>query len=252
MSYIYKVTSAIIGKTKRDYEFYKLQFNNSFWATKLLPSRKYDHDELYKRYKKNNDSLEFLVGKYIHISLEKTEYGFEFNRIYSFDVINDFNKELEYSKGKAFSTDLPIYDFLLCLKRTVEPDGSIKLSTNFGDMRISKMNGLNVCYQHDRSNEYLNIFNVKLIFDKYYKDVPLPPYSTGKDKGDNSYYKISMKDVAIVKMNNHVKVSYKMTTSGDYDKWLAEVVMKIGDKLTSEQTEYLSKLCTKSNSTTMD
>ncbi|WP_205690542.1 hypothetical protein, partial [Poseidonibacter lekithochrous] len=59
--------------------------------------------------------------------------------------------------------------------------------------------------------------------------------------GQKSYYKISWKDVAIVRMDNHVKVSYKMTTSGDYDKWNAKKVLTIGDDLPDEYVDFLNE-----------
>lgn len=241
MGNIYKVTSVSIGNTKRGYKIFKLQLNNSIWATKLFPLRKYDreYDKLYLLYNKKG-TLDFLVGKFISVYIGKGQYGYQFGQIDSFDVLGDFKNEIDSSKGRAFSTKLPIFEFLSkIMHRDIEQDGSIKLSTDFGDMRISIVNGVNVCYQHDRSNEYLNIYNIGMIFDKFYKDVPLPPYTTGLDQGKNSYYMISMIDVAIVKMNNHVKVSWKMTTSGDYDKWLSSKVIGIGDKLSDEQSEYL-------------
>ena len=57
MASIYKVTSASVGETKRGHKVFKLQLNNSIWATKLFPLRKYDlkNDKLYLLYKKIMD-----------------------------------------------------------------------------------------------------------------------------------------------------------------------------------------------------
>jgi hypothetical protein len=239
MNSIYKVTAASIEKTKKGYKIFKLQLDKSFLATKLVPFSKVDQIfcKLYNLYAKNNESLAPLVGKFISVSLNKTKFGMEIYSIESVDVLQDFRIKLDYSKGEAFSTTLPIYDFLSNMQRVIEPDDSIKLATDFGDMRISKIDGVNVCYQYNTSNEYLNLKNINQIFDRFYKDVILPPYDNETDR--NSYYKISLNEVGIVRMENHVKVSYKMTTSGDYDKWLSTVVQKIGKKLPEEHVHFL-------------
>lgn len=240
---VYKVTATEIGKTKRNFGIYKIQLNNQLWATKLIPLRTLDQkcSKLYQLYSENNKSLEFLVGKYISISISKNDYGYEFNSIGSFDVLKDFKDQVDSSGGKAFSTRLPIYDFLMSIKRPVEPDGSIKIVSDYGDMRVSNVKGVSVCCQHDTSNQYLNISNIDQVFEKFYKDVPLPAYDPGEG-GAKSYYAINMMELGIVKMDNHVKVSYKMTTSGDYDKWLAKSVQKIGERLPEEQIQYLDEI----------
>ena len=106
MGGIYKVTDASVGRTKNGYKIYKLQLNGAILATKLFPLRKLDqkYNTLFNKYKENNDSLDFLVGKYISIWLEKTQYGFEFSSIDSFDALTEFKDLLDSSNGKAFST----------------------------------------------------------------------------------------------------------------------------------------------------
>ena len=63
---VYKVTATDIGKTKRNFGIYKIQLNNEIWATKLIPLRKLDKkfSQLYQLYLENNNSLDFLMGKY--------------------------------------------------------------------------------------------------------------------------------------------------------------------------------------------
>lgn len=237
---IYKVTAAIVEKTKRNFEIYKIQLNNEFCVAKLVPLGALDREcsKLYQLYTKNNKSLDFLIGKYISISVARNKYGFEFNSIESFDVFQDFKKAVDGSNGNAFSTRLPIYDFLSNIKRPIEHDGSIKIVSDYGDMRVSKAKGVTVCCRHDVSSDFLNLANIDLVFDKFYKDVPLPAYDP-IDGGSNSYYEVNMAEVGIVKMDNHVKVSHKMTTSGDYNKWIAKPVLKIGDELPQELVQYL-------------
>ena len=113
-------------------------------------------------------------------------------------------------------------------------------------MRVSDFKGVSVCCLHDTSNEYLNLFNIDQVFEKFYKDVPLPPY-TPSEGGEKSYYTINMMELGIVKMDNHVKVSYKMTTSGDYDKWIAKSVLKIGDPLSNDHIQFLSNFSVADN-----
>ncbi|TLS81270.1 hypothetical protein FD722_15645 [Photobacterium damselae subsp. damselae] len=238
---IFKVTSASIGETKRGFKVFKLQLNNSILATKLFPLKKLDrkYDKLYQMYIEH-DSLSFIEGKYISVSINQSQYGYQFSSISSFDALEDFKKEVESSRGKAFSTRLPIYDFLLSLGREVEDDGSIKIKSDFGDMRVSKCNSVSVCYTFNSDTKKLNVGNIERIFNKFYEGVDLPVYSLTGD-GQKSYYKISWQDVAIVRMDNHVKVSYKMTTSGDYDKWNAKKVLTIGDDLPDEYVDFLNE-----------
>ncbi len=230
---IFKVTAATIGETKRGYKVFKLQLNKSIWATKLFPLRKLDrkYDKLYQTYLERK-SMSFLEGKYISVSISQSEYGYQFSSISSFDVLADFKKEVDSSEGIVFYTRLPIYDFLVSMKRDIEDDGSIKIKSEFGDMRVSKEG---VCYQFDSSHDKLNLNNINMIFKQFYENVDLPGDSDGK----KSYYKISMTDTAIVRMDNHVKVSYKMTTSGDYNKWIAKKVLKIGEQLPDDHIQFL-------------
>lgn len=235
---IFKVTTATIGETKRGYKVFKLQLNKSIWATKLFPLRKLDrkYDKLYQRYLEHK-SISFLEGKYISVSISQSEYGYQFSSISSFDVLADFKKEVDSSEGGVFYTSLPIYDFLVSMKRDIEDDGSIKIKSEFSDMRVSKEG---VCYQFDSSHNKLNLNNINMIFKQFYENVDLPVYSqTGDGDGEKSYYKISMADTAIVRMDNHVKVSYKMTTSGDYNKWIAKKVLKIGEQLPDDHIQFL-------------
>ena len=237
MTEIYKVTAASIGTTKRGYKVYRIQLNNSFLATKLVPFSKTDKAsawccKLYQLYTKNNESLSSLVGKYISAYLSKTKFGMEFYSIDSVDVMQDFKSKLDHSKGKSFWTKLPIYEFLSNMQRAIEPDGSIKLSSDFGDMRISKRN---VCYQYDTStsNEHLNINNIDQIFGEFYKDKTIDETHIEKD----SEYTLSPYSIQI-KTTRYRNTGYKNkpnTTS--YSD-----VLIIGDRLSEEQHSYLLNL----------
>lgn len=239
MEKIYKVTSATVNTTKNGYKVFKLQLNNSIWASKLFPLRKYDleHDKLYKLYTEKNN-LDFLKDKFISISIYPSQYGYEFSYILSYDALEDFKKQLYTANGSAFSTKLPIYDFLSSMQRNIEQDGSIKIISDLGDIRVSKIDDVDICYQFDISNEKLNLKNIELIFNRFYKDI-LPRRTASGDLSD-SYYTISMHDVAIVRMDHDVKVSNKMTLSGDYNRWITNVILRIGDKLPEEHIQFLN------------
>lgn len=154
---VYKVTVAHIRKTKRGFEIYELHLNNTIIATSFIPFRaKFRNcSELYKLYAENKNCLGFLIGKYIYLELYQSEYGDQFHDIDSFDVLKDFKNKLDSLEGTAFTTHIPIYDFLSNMQGPIESDGIIKVTSNFGDMQLSKIGGYNVCCQYDVSDENL-------------------------------------------------------------------------------------------------
>ncbi|MGB2739112.1 MAG: HRDC domain-containing protein [Cognaticolwellia sp.] len=235
---IYKVTAASTDETKQGFGVFKLQLNNTTWVTKLIPLNKRDrkYDALYNQYTVKNN-LEFIIGKYISISFKQTQYGHEFTSINSFDVLSDFKTELRHARGSAFTSSLPIYDFLINIKRNVEPDGSIKVKSDFPDIRVTKLYGSDVCYQFNNNKIMLTPNNIIMIFEQFYKDVTLP----SKNGDLDSYYRISRTHAAIVKMNHRVKLSYKMTHSGDFVGWEPEVIVKIGEELPDNHAQFLKE-----------
>lgn len=111
---VYKVTAATIKKTRSGCAIYSLHLNKSIWATKLVPLSDRDrrYDKLYQQYLKNNNSLEFLLGRYIAVRLEETQFGKNFKEIISFNVLEEFKKLLDESKGRAFFTSINVFEFL--------------------------------------------------------------------------------------------------------------------------------------------
>ncbi len=231
----------MVSKTKKGFEVYNIQLNNSFWATQLLPmrSREKKYNEFYRLYKENNNKLDFLIGKYLALSLSKNNYGIVFSGVYSVDALNDFKQELVLADGKSFSTRLPIYNFLIEQGRDIECDGSIKLKSSLCDMRMVKVDNINICYQHKADDKYLTLKNINIIFDRFFKGVKFesPSYS-----GFDSYYEIDYTSAAIVLMEHHVKVSYRMTKSGDYDRWDKKIILLIGDPLDEEHVKFLRSI----------
>jgi hypothetical protein len=230
MGSIYKVTSASVGKTKNGYQIYKLQLNNSILATKLFPLRELDKkcDKLFQLYTKNNRSLEFLVGKYVSIWLNKTQYGIEFSSIVSFDAIQEFKDLLDNSKGKAFFTNMGMYEFLKRKNHSTNTDGSITLKAPYDRFNLTENN---VCYPNDMKNNCLTLDNIEIIFNQFYRDKVI---DNGNPDNDEKYV---LTNVAIVK-NQRIYHNYKSKTISDenFD------VLRVGDLLTEEQYEYILQI----------
>lgn len=227
MGNIYKVTDASIETTKNGYKIYKLHLNNSIWATKLLPLRELDrkYDRLFNKYKENNDSLYFLIGKYISIYLEKTQYGFEFFSIDSFDALVDFKDLLNKSNGKAFSTTINMYEFLKGKNYASNADGSLILRPPYDNFCLSERN---VCYPRDLRDNCLTPENIGYIFEKFYKDKVI---DNGNPDRNESYVLTSFA-IAINRKIYH-KTKSKTLSNDNFD------VLRIGDPLTDEQHEYI-------------
>lgn len=242
MCKVYKVTNTKITTSKNGYTIFNLELNNKVWVSKLAPVRKLNkkYDKLYQIYEKEQ-SLNSLIGKFITTSLEKDNYGVKFSYISHYDSLEEFKELLDKSEKKVFSTEIPIYNFLKSQNYPLNTDNSITLKSPYNYFNVIDKNDLTICYPNNLKSDELTLENIKIIYDRFYKDVSLPPYKRNNvDVGSKSYYQISMKDVAIVRMDNHVKVSYKMTTSEDYDKWVTNIILKIGDKLHEEHIKYLN------------
>ncbi len=225
---IFKVTSATTGETKRGYKVFKLQLNNSIYATKLVPLRKLDrkYDKLYQRYLQH-DSISFLVGSYISVSLIKSEYGHQFISIGSFDAVQEFKDLLDRSKGKAFFTSIDMYDFLKIKNYSVNKNGSITLKAPYDGFNLTENN---VCYPNNLKDNCLTPDNIEIIFNQFYKDKII---DSGNPDRDEKYV---LTAVAIV-INRNIYHKYKSKTisNDNFD------VLRIGDSLSVEQYEFTSK-----------
>ncbi len=330
---IYEVLDATIAKTKNGYQLFKLKIrnhNNTFWATKLVPIKKTDrlHDPLYQKYVNHSQALDFLVGKYIITEIEKNRYGANFGSIRTFNFENDYREELIASEGKGFVSELPIFDFLSFLSTPQNDDGSIKIKSDHGDLRV--ISGFNYCYRHDligspdflrdfrmeidenpdrgfvsqlniydflsslnqpketdgsfklengthnaiiirrvgkynydfcypdgAYNQLLNLDNLEIIFDQFYRYVKLPA-ACPEESGAKSYYDFTGgsyvftgnnysnglhgKVAGIYRTDHLIRVSNKMTTRGDYSKYVKFPVLMLGDKLTEEHQKHLKQV----------
>ena len=224
---IYKVTGAAIGKTKRGFEIYEIQLNNTMVATMLLPLREIDkkYSKLYRLYIENNKSMDFLVGKYISISLCQTQYGLEFSSIEHFDAIRDFQKLLNSSDGKAFCTSMNMYEFLRRKNYPVNKDGSITLKKPYDNFNI---NSKNVCYPNNLGDNHLSLDNIEIVFEGFYKNKII---DNGNPDRDEKYV---LKSVSIGIDRHIYHKSKSKTISSDYF-----AVLQIGDLLTEEQHSFV-------------
>ena len=241
MKKIYKVTNTKITTSKNGYTIFNLELNYKVWASMLAPIRKSEQmfNRFYKIYK-TEQSLDSLIGKFLTILLEYDNYGIKIKKIEYFDSLLCFKELLDKSNNKAFTTDIPVYHFLMSQKYHINSDGSITLKKPYNHFNIIKQDGLTVIYPNQPKIDELTFENIKKKYNYFYKDVPLSPYDKTEDgDGENSYF--SMTNIAIVRMDNYSRVSNKMTTSCDYNYWAKKTILKIGDKLPEEYIEYLNK-----------
>lgn len=227
MCEIYRVTGASIGVTKRGYKIYKLQLNGLILATKLFPTRKNKQRQctLFNKYKENNESLNFLVGRYVCMDITNTQYGYEFSSIRSFDPLEKFKCLLDDSKGKGFSTYMDVYEFLNKRNYVKNTDGAIMLKPPYNNFCLAQNN---ICYPINLKDSQLNLDNIKTIFINFYK---------GKEiKNDNldrhQCYVLTPTAIIIKTEVFHKKKSKTINT-------LYSDVLRIGDQLTNEQYEFI-------------
>lgn len=102
MKTLYKVTGASINRKANGTNLFKLHLNGSFFAEKQFDR----FCRLYKAYIKNNDNIDFLIGKYIAAYIREEGFRKEILSISSIDAIASFKSLLDKSNGKAFFTDI--------------------------------------------------------------------------------------------------------------------------------------------------
>lgn len=255
MSSFYKITSIKERKTKKEDIVYSILLDDNIWINNINPDLIWQSSgkknmgiikEINKFWIKNNHSLDSLKGKYISAGFSKSDFGLKFDYVSSLDIIKDFKDELDNSNGEVFITSLPIYQFLEKANYQKNNDSSINIKSKFNNMRIKYIDPdcpytkRILCYPHYNTNDVLTLTNIEAIFNKFYADLK---YDAPNVDRDGSWkYSISSLKTEIQKDIRHCRVSYKMTTSGDYDYWESETVLKIGNKLTDEQKKFLQKI----------
>jgi len=231
MSEIYKVTNTKITKSKNGYTIFNLELNSKIWASKLAPIRNRDkkYDKLYQLYE-NEQSLNSLIGKFVTISLEKDNYGVKFDYLSNYDSLKEFKDLLDKSEKKAFSTDIPIYNFLKAQKYPINTDGSITLKSPYSYFNIKDNNGITICYPNNLKSDELTFENIEIIYNHFY-------HNKCTERSLDADCKYILTSIAIVEdWWRYHKTKGGITQSGTSN------ILRIGDKLHSEHIEYLNSL----------
>jgi len=232
MSEIYKVTNAKITKSKNGYTIFNLELNNQIWASKLAPIRKLEkkYNRLYQIYEKEQ-SLSSLIGIFITTSLKKDNYGIKFSSVSHYNSLEEFEELLDKSEKKAFSTDMPIYNFLKSQKYPINADGSITLKNPYDYFNIKDDGGTTICYPNKLRLDELTLENIKEIYYHFYDKKYIDTGSPDRD----CKYKLTF--IAIVE-NCKKYHKYKTKTLSDTNS----NVIRVGDKLHKEHIKYLNFL----------
>lgn len=228
---VYKVTAAKITRTKSGYDLYNLELDKSIRATKLVPLKEIEKrwEPLYKLYEQNSKSLEFLVGRYISVYLEESKFGVNFSNIASFEVLQDFKKLLMESSGKAFVTNINIFDFLKKRGYSLNPDGSITLKNPHSNYNIRLKNERTICYPNNTGEKTLTLDNIEEIYERLYKGVYIDNGNPDRDE----QYKLRLASIVVNRKIYH-KSKGSVTSDDDFD------VLRVGDDLSEEQWKFLS------------
>jgi len=232
MGEIYKVTNTKITKSKNGYTIFNLELNSKIWASKLAPIRNRDkkYDKLYQLYE-NEQSLNSLIGKFITTSLEKDNYGVKFDYLSNYDSLKEFKDLLDKSEKKAFSTDIPIYNFLKAQNYPINIDGSITLKSPYDYFNIKDKNGTTICYPNNLQSDELTFENIEKIYYHFYDKKFI---DTGNPDRDCNY---GLTTTAIIKnCKKYHKYKGKTLSNTNSD------VLRIGDKLYPKHIEYLNSL----------
>ncbi|MBV7541985.1 hypothetical protein [Acidovorax sp. sic0104] len=229
MGDIYKVTGANVRETNSGCQLFEIQLNNELRATKPVPSREVDKRlcELYKLFIANDESLDFLLGKYISIAVRQTRYGLEFSSVASFDAIGDFHHLLQSANGKAFQTQMNIYGFLLRKSYPKNVDGSITLKPPYASFNISSEN---VCYPNNLGPNHLSLDNIAIVFEEFYKNKSID--NLNYDRCEK--YVLTPASIAIERLSYHKSQSRVLGRD-------ILSVLTIGDLLNEEQQSFVSK-----------
>lgn len=225
MKTLYKVTGASINRKANGTNLFKLHLNGSFFAEK-----KFDRFcRLYKAYIKNNDNINFLIGKYIAAYIREEGFRKEILSISSIDAIASFKSLLDKSNGKAFFTDINMFAFLERAGYPIDENGSIQLKGEYSKYSIKLQGDFVVCYPNSPEINTLTLENIELIYDHFFKG----KYIETNNDDRAEVYVLTPTSIAI-QFTHYDKSSSKTVASGCDD------VLTVGDKLTSEQIQLLA------------
>ena len=226
-----RVTSAVVEKTKRGFEIFRLELDGELNATQLVPLKDSERisNKLYQISKVSDFNLDSLIGKYVSLRLEKTQYGVQFSNVISCDVLQDFKRLLDTANGKAFNTLLDVYTLLSLNGYPVNSDKSITLRGLYGGLDIMLRDGCVLCYPNDLDETHLTLGDIESIYNNFYKDREI---DTMNDDRCSEY---SLHAVAIVESRSIYHKSNGKRLSHDILD-----VLRIGDKLSKEQLDYIN------------
>ncbi|MEA3314847.1 MAG: hypothetical protein U9Q30_03175 [Campylobacterota bacterium] len=229
MSKIYKVTNTKITTSKNGYTIFNLELNNQIWASKLAPVRKSEkkYNKLYQIYEENK-TLDSLIGKLITTTLEKSNYGINFDSISSYDSLIEFKELLDKSEKKAFSTDIPIYGFLKLQNYSINSDNSITLKEPYSYYNIRSKDNITICYPNNLKSDELTFDNISIIYDHFY-------HEKCTESSLDADCKYVLTSIAIIEdWWRYHKTKGGITRRGTRD------ILRIGDKLNDEHIKFLS------------
>lgn len=227
---VFRVTAASVKKAKGR-EVWNIQLNNSCWASRLVPFGSNQlFDPLYKLYAKSGGSLDFLVGRYVATTLEDSQYGKNFTRLFSCDVFADFQKLLDEAGGRAFETELNMYDYLRGQGYPLNADSSITLKGAYSHRNIAKRGRSVICYPNISAPDTVTLENLPLIYKQFFEGKEI---DTSNDDRDEQYT-LGPISIGVFRRSFHKSKSGVAST-------YSSGFLFVGDKLRDEYRECLAR-----------
>lgn len=234
---IYKITSVNEKQTKKGDKVYSIQLNNTIIINNVNPDKNWKSSGkknmglinlVHDFWITNNHSLKKLVGKLIYARCVNSDFGVQFDRISSLDIINDFKEKLDESDCEAFITNLPIYDLLVEMNYKIENDNikSIPLKKPYEKYSIFKENECTICYCNITKENTLTFDNIDIVYKNYYCPKKISSY-----RKDITY---SKNRISIVESYTYYGRDDKISSSG------SRTIKTIGNNLSKEEIKFLT------------
>ena len=146
-------------------------------------------------------------------------------------MVGDFKALLDRHCGEPFYTFIPIYELLKSKSYEINTDGSITLKPPYNNLDIDVESGATICYRNDLNEGYVNRKNIRLIYDRFYKD--FKDTNSNPDREESVFFG----RVAIQKsiINYH-------KNKGGIESSIDIPLVKLGDKLQPEHLVFLNSL----------
>lgn len=230
MTGFYRVTATRTTSPKGHLKF-DLQLNGTKWVSKLAPLKDHEKrtDKIYQFFANNGGSLRPLIGKYVYIGFESGKYGENITFVGSCDMVGEFKSLLDSHCGEPFYTFIPIYDFLKSRDYAINTDDSITLKPPYSNIDIAVEFQATICYRNDLKEGYVNRENIKLIYDRFYKD--FESTNNNPDREERVY-------LGRISINESVTRYHK--NKGGIESESDTCLVKLGDKLKPEHLDFLN------------